>query len=162
MRKQIFQAIAQRIAERVGDVKFIDLWNNNVAALAGGSVWPTPALFVEFEDIEWRQQGNAARMGDVAVRLHIITRAISTNGHTDPRQAQALAYLDLLDRVNAAMQGLRGEHFAAFQLTTSATNHEHAELIESVERYVTRAQDVSAFSPPSPASVGTEMSIHRR
>lgn len=162
MRKQIFQAIGRRIAERVPDVKFIDLWNNNVAALAGGAVWPTPALFVEFEEIEWRQQGNAARMGEVAVRLHIITRAISTNGHTDQRQAQALAYLDLLDRVNAAMQGLRGEHFAAFQLTTSATNHDHAELIESVERYITRAQDISAVSPPSPAPVDIGVGIHRR
>ena len=158
MRKQIFQAIGRRIAERVPDVKFIDLWNNNVAALAGGAVWPTPALFVEFEEIEWRQQGNAARMGNVAVRLHIITRAVTTNGHNDQRQAQALAYLDLIDRVNAAMQGLRGEHFAAFQLTTSATNHEHAELIESVERYITRVQDISAMSPPVDIGVG----IHRR
>jgi len=30
-------------------------------------------------------------------------------------------------------------------LTTSATNHDHAELIESVERYITRAQDTSAM-----------------
>lgn len=159
MRKQIFQAIAQRITERVDNVKFIDLWNNNVTALAGGAVWPTPAIFVEFEEIEWGQLGNAARAADVGVRLHIVTRAVLTNGHTDKRQDEALAYLDLIDHVNAAMQGLGGENFSAFMLTTSATNHEHAELIESVERYVTHARDTSAMaSPPAkPPTVGVSI-----
>lgn len=159
MRKRIFQAIAERIAKRVPEVRFIDLWNNNVAAISGGAVWPMPAVFVEFEAIEWRQNGNAVRMGDVAVRLHIVTRAVTTNGHTDKRQAEALAYLDMIDRVNAAMQGLGGENFASFMLTTSATNHDHAELIESVERYITRAHDTSAMSPPGakPPTVGVDI-----
>ena len=38
------------------------------------------------------------------------------------------------------MATLAGENFSTFMLTTSATNHNHAELIESIERYVTRAQ----------------------
>ena len=63
MRKQIFQAICTRLAERVPDIQFIDLWNNNVATLSGGAVWPLPAVFVEFEQIEWRQQNNGCRRG---------------------------------------------------------------------------------------------------
>lgn len=145
MRKQIFLAICKRLKEAVPDILYLDLWNNNVAMLAGGAVWPTPAVFVEFEAIEWRQQNNGARRGDVAVRLHILTRHIPVNGSDDARMETSLAYLDLLDRINAAMQGLRGENFAGFMLTTSATNHDHAELVESVERYVTSAQDITAM-----------------
>lgn len=145
MRKQIFTAIAQRLADRIPEIRFIDLWNNNITTLNGGATWPLPAVFVEFETIEWRQQNNAARRGDVAVRLHIITRAIATHGHNDTKQSEALAFLDLIDSINAAMQGLRGENFAGFMLTTSATNHDHAELLESVERYITSAQDTTAM-----------------
>lgn len=145
MRKKIFQAICARLAERVPDVKFIDLWNNNIQTLNGGAVWPLPAVFVEFEQIEWRQQNNAARRGDMAVRLHIVTRAIPTHGHNDPKMPGSLEFLDLIDRINAAMQGLRGDNFSGFQLTTSATNHDHAELMESVERYITSAQDTTAM-----------------
>ena len=36
MRKQIFQAICTRLTERVPDIQFIDLWNNNVQTLSGG------------------------------------------------------------------------------------------------------------------------------
>ena len=145
MRKQIYKAICDRISQQVPEVKHIDLWNNNIAVLSGGAVWPRPAVFIEFETIEWRQQQNRVRMADIAVRLHIVTDAVSYNGSTDPKQDTALAFLDLLNKVNAAMHGLRGENFAGFMLTTSATNHDHAELIESVERYITRAQDTSAM-----------------
>jgi len=145
MRKQIFTAICQRLADRIPELRFIDIWNNNVTLLNGGATWPLPAVFVEFETIEWRQQNNAARRGDIAVRLHIITRAVATHGHTDNKQSEALTFFDLIDRVNAAMQGLRGDNFAGFMLTTSATNHDHAELLESVERYITSAQDTTAI-----------------
>ena len=145
MRKQIFQAICTRLTDRVPDIQFIDLWNNNVATLNGGAVWPMPAVFVEFEEIEWRQQNNGARRSDIAVRLHIVTRAVATHGYTDQKMPDALAFLDLIERINTAMQGLRGDNFSGFQLTTSATNHDHAELMESVERYVTSAQDTSAM-----------------
>lgn len=160
MRKQIFQAICTRLAERVPDIQFIDLWNNNVAALGGGAVWPLPAVFVEFETIEWRQQNNGARRGDVAVRLHIVTRSVATHGHTDAKMPDALAFLDLIERINTAMQGLRGENFAGFQLTTSATNHDHAELMESVERYATSAQDLSAM-PKAAQATGITPTLHK-
>ncbi len=67
----------------------------------------------------------------------------------------ALEFLDLIDRMNAAMQGLRGENFAGFQLTTSATNHDHAELMESVERYVTSVQDITAATQTTPAQIAS-------
>ena len=149
MRKQIFLAICARLSDQVPDVRFIDLWNNNVQPLNGGATFPLPAVFVEFETIEWRQQNTGARRGDVAVRLHIVTRSMPTHGHTDPNLDASLAFLDLIERIGTAMRGLRGEGFGTFQLTSSATNHDHAELVESVERYVTSAQstaDVPATS----------------
>lgn len=161
MRKQIFQAICVRLTERVPDIQFIDLWNNNVQTINGGAVWPLPAVFVEFEQIEWRQQNNAARRGDVAVRLHIITRAIATHGHDDPKISDALGFLNLIDQINAAMQGLRGDNFTGFQLTTSATNHDHAELLESVERYITSAQDITSM-PNAAKVVGVVPTLRKR
>ena len=92
-------------------------------------------------------------MGNVAVRLHIVTRAMAINGSKDSRMEEALTYFDLIDHINAAMQRLNGENFASFILTTSATNHNHAELIESVERYVTRAQDISAIKNINTVSI---------
>ena len=127
MRKQVFKAIADTLAA-LPAVSFVDLWNNQVQTLNGGTAFPLPAVFVEFEALEWRQQGNGAR-----------------RGHTDPNISRALEVFDILDGINAAMQDLRGENFSGFMLTTSATNHDHAEIIENVERYICDVQDITAM-----------------
>jgi len=148
MRKQIFKAVADAVAAIPG-VQFVDLWNDDGSHFAGGAVYPLPAVFVEFEAIEWKQQGMGARRGSLALRLHVLTRAVPTHGHNDPRIPEALAVFDLLDDINAAMQGLRGDNFSGFMLATSATNHAHAEVWENVERYVCGVQDITAMRPPS-------------
>lgn len=149
MRKQIFTAIAEKLLTVPG-ITYVDLWNDNGAHFAGGAVYPLPAVFVEFEAIEWHQQGYAARRADINVRLHILHRATAgIHGSRDPAMAEALARFDLLDQVNAAMQGLRGENFAGFMHTVSATNHAHNEIIEDVECFRTSAQDTTAMRPVS-------------
>ena len=110
MRKQIFKAIADAVAAVPG-VAFVDLWNNQVQTLNGGAAFAFPAVFIEFEAVEWKQQNMGARRGALAVRLHVVTRAVPTHGHKDPRINEALAVFDLLDAINAAMQDLRGENF---------------------------------------------------
>lgn len=146
MRKEIFKTIADAVAAVPG-VAFVDLWNNQVQTLNGGTAFPFTAVFIEFETVEWKQQNIGARRGSLAVRLHVVTRAVPTHGHNDPRIDDALAVFDLLDAINAAMQGLRGPGFSGFMLTTSATNHDHAEIVENVERYVCGVQDTTAMRP---------------
>ena len=149
MRKQIFTAIAEKLPP-VHGITYVDLWNDNGAHFAGGAVYPLPSVFVEFETIEWHQQGNAARRADINVRLHILNRATAAiHGFQDPAMAEALARFDLLNDINAAMQGLRGENFAGFMHTISATNHAHNEIIEDVECFRTSAQDTTAMRPVS-------------
>ena len=141
MRKKLFYAIAQRIKEQVPAIKFIDLWNEHLAEITNTTAWPVPSVFVEFEQYDVRQLANHVCMADVPVRLHIITRTKNyTAGFDDKRIAAALDYFDLIDQVHAAMVTLAGDNFSTFMLTASATNHNHTELLESIERYVTRSQ----------------------
>ena len=146
MRKNVFKSIADAVAAVPG-VAFVDLWNNQVQTLNGGSAFPFAAVFIEFEALEWKQQNIGARRGSLAVRLHVVTRAMPTHGHKDHHINEALAVFDLLDAINAAMQDLRGPNFSGFMLTTSATNHDHAEVVENVERYVCGVQDTTAMRP---------------
>lgn len=135
MRKQIFQAIQACLSERVPQIQSIDLWNENMTEDA---TYPCPAVFIEFETIEWRQQNNSVRRGNIAVRLHVLTQYSNNNDNK-------LDFFDLLDNINAAMHGLRGENFSGFLHTMSITNHNYAQHIECIERYVTSAQDVSTL-----------------
>ena len=150
MRKQIFTAIAEKLLTVPG-ISYVDLWNDNGAHFAGGSVFPLPSVFVEFEVIEWHQQNTGARRADINVRLHILSRAKKgLHGSQDPAMAEALARFDLINSINTAMQGLRGENFAGFMHTISATNHAHEEIVEDVECFRTSAQDLTAMRRDKP------------
>ncbi len=154
MRKQLFKAIAAQIKERVPAVKFIDLWNEHLAEITSSTAWPCPSVFIEFEQYDVRQVANHVCMADVPVRLHIITRTKSyTAGFNDSRLEAALDYFDIIDQVHAAMATLAGENFSTFMLSVSATNHNHAELIESIDRYITRCQFTAAARPARQAVV---------
>ena len=153
MRKQLYMAIANHIKAKVPAIKYIALWNEHLAEIQAGTAWPTPSLFIEFEQYQVRQLANHACQADVGIRLHVITRTVVTPaGANDRAQCIALAYFDLLDAVHAAMATLTGPTFTTFQLTDCLTNHNHAELIESVERYITRAVDYSAIRTSSKSS----------
>ncbi len=145
MRKEIFQAIANTVTQKVTDIKYIDLWNEQLAETTSSTAFPTPSLFVEFEQFEYNQNANHVTQADIGIRIHVITRTVLANGTTDRRMEAALGFLDLIDSVNRALCSLAGEHFSTLMHTTSATNHNHAELIESIERYVTRGLDTSAI-----------------
>lgn len=167
MRKNILKAIAERLSGQVPEVKFIDLWNDQLSVLPTGASWPLPAVFVEFEQIDWHQMANHARTADVGVQLHVITRTVKYNGVFDRRAVKtirpdstridaALYHLDLLDRVNAAMQSLSGENFASFMHTASMPGLNHGELTENVERFVTRTCDMTAVRT---AAVAKDVSV---
>lgn len=150
IRKDIINAVFNRISDNVPEVKFIDLWNEHMADITGGASWPMPAVFIEFEEIQWRQEGLNSRRADVGLRLHIITQAVNTSsGHTDANMQSALEYFDLIDRITASLQGLHGDNFSPLMLSHSATNHNHAELIESIERFDFNARDNSAKTSAS-------------
>ena len=161
MRKQIFTAIADKLLTVPG-ITYVDLWNDNGAHFAGGSTYPLPSVFVEFEVIEWHQLQNGVRRADINVRLHIMSRAYAKiHGSQDKAMADALKMFDMLDSINAAMQGLRGDNFAGFMHTVSATNHAHNEIIENVECFRTSAQDVTAMRPIRAVS-GLSVAIDKR
>ena len=145
MRRQIFTAIAEKLLTVPG-ITYVDLWNDNGAHFAGGAVYPLPSVFVEFDTIQWHQQNAGARRADITIRLHILNRATAgIHGSQDPAMAEALERFDLLDSINAAMQGLRGDNCAGFMHTISATNHAHNEIIEDVECFRTSVQNLTAM-----------------
>lgn len=161
MRKQLFLAIVERLKEQVKEVKFIDLWNEQIATIQTGITWPVPAVFIEFEPYDVHQQSNHVRTANVNIRLHIVTRAVSYSGSDDKRMTEALGIFDLIDKIDAALHGLAGEYFASFMLTASATNHNHLELIESVETFSTRVTDVSSARKHTPVQLTDAEIIER-
>lgn len=153
MRNELYNKIKQRLAllcvNTVGEyhvasldtdddlsnraIKHIDLWNRNVEFIEQESAWERPAVFIEIEPIQWKSivPGTEYR-AEARVRLHIVTDWSSAivDGSDGPGK-----FFELPDKIHDVLAGLDGATFMDFTLEESHTNHDHEDIVESVEVY---------------------------
>lgn len=131
MRKELYDAIKAKIASDVPEVKHVDLWNHNVEFIEQEEGWERPAVFVEFSPIVWSPLKSNAYRGKGTVNVHLVT------DWTEGGQEAAFA---LSQKVSLALDGLDGETFGGMALSETATNHNHEEILESIDTYAVRYQ----------------------
>lgn len=127
MRKEIYEKIREKLlALGEKEIAYIDMWNRNVEFIEQETAWERPAVFIEFEPVKWISivPGIQYR-AEAKVRLHIVTDW--NNEDTD--------VFELPEKIHQALAGLDGETFTDFTLLESHTNHNHEEIVESIEVY---------------------------
>lgn len=143
MRKTVYNAIAAAL-EAVPGVAHVGLWNSQLLHAGEEQPFAVPAVFIEFDPIEWRHLLHGVREAAMGVRLHVVTDSrVGT-------WAEAVGAFALLDRINAALHGLHrveadGSAMDALTLEASATDHDFGELRDDVESYSCHVTDRSAY-----------------
>lgn len=129
MRKELYNAIKAKLNAEVPEVAHIDLWNHNVEFIEQEEGWERPAVFVEFGSIVWEPNVGSGYRGKGQVRLHVVT---------DWTEGGQEAAWDLICKIRAAMERVEGLGFHGLVLSETETNHNHEEMLESVESYSVR------------------------
>lgn len=146
MIKEIYLGISEALADvdsDAGPIQHFDLWNQNVL-FAAEDVFPTPAVFIEFDAINYKPIKEDKQLCTPTIRLHVVTDAVCKSNIGSATINDALAYLDLIDKIHAKLAKLEGGVFGNFFRVSSIPNHDHGELLESVEVYTCSAADLSA------------------
>lgn len=114
-------------------IKHIDLWNQNVEFIEQETAWDRPAVFIEFEPVRWVSiVPSVEYRAEARVRLHIVTDwAAMTADEADGSGK----FFELPDKIYDVLAGLEGEYFKDFTLEESLTNHNHEDIVESIETY---------------------------
>ena len=157
MIKNLYLAIVAALKEVKDDnnnqyFKSFDLWNQNVEFMEEDEPFDRPAVFIEFDPINWQALGGKNQEAVATVRLHIVTdwHANTADNVAAEFRTLALAYLDAPSYVLKAMQGLVIQPTATMRCsntwtrTQSIVNHNHERYVDSVEVYTTHIFDDSA------------------
>lgn len=137
MRKELYSLLCQALKE-VGDgaIKHIDLWNHNVEFIEQEENWARPAVFVEFCPIRWNAIVDGVEYrAEPEVKLHIVTDWAGSTSADSELQEDALNVFDLPELIHEKLAFMEGETFKVFDLVESQTNHNHEEIVESIEVY---------------------------
>lgn len=165
--------------------KHCDLWNRQVEFLEQETPFQTPAVFVEFTNIEWRTLGQHVQEADLTVRLHIVTpwyANTASNVQNAGVRDTALSYLDI---PTVLFQQLHGQHgtvavpvetqdqeetpappkvigtFNALVRTSSTVNHNHERFVDSIETYQCHLKDLSYTVPTFKAdTIGLSIDVN--
>jgi hypothetical protein len=153
MRKFIYSSIVERlktIENEEGEqaIKHFDLWNNQIEYIDEEQPFGLPAVFLEFQSINWRYQANKLYTTDlVAVKVHVVTRrAMPTAAGSDYSEA-GLSFFDLIDGVRRALTGYShtseiGSHGLLYNVQ-SDTDADAGELRNDVEVFTCTGTDRS-------------------
>lgn len=128
-RRRFYTDLKEIITENVPDVRHIDLWNHNVEFIEQEDAWERPAVFVEFGPIAWELFQGRSMRGKGTVRLHIVTDWVK--GGYD-RSFNLSFYLW------NALKEKRGFGWDSLFLLETATNHNHEDILESIDTYSVR------------------------
>lgn len=144
MRKFIYQSVVEQLltlknAEDAPVIKHFDVWNNNLTYIPKNEAFYTPAVFVEFERIDWRHQGRGVRDATVTVILHVVSQRNSPTSYELEYATDALLFFDILTRINDCLHGHvkrenRFEHDAITSIY-SITDHDFEELRHDIEAF---------------------------
>ena len=137
MRKELYNLICDKL-QNVGDgaIKHIDLWNHNVEYIEQEESWARPAVFVEFMPIQWNAlvPGEEYR-AEPKIALHIVTDWPGSAARGSEWKEDALGVYDLSLEIHKALTMTEGETFMALDLIESQTNHNHEEILETIDVY---------------------------
>lgn len=136
-----------------------DMWNENVMQLTKQRPFASPALFVEFDSIRWSYNGQKIRQADIPIRLHIVTATTATAEDGSSYQDKALERFEIIDGVTQALlwfcydDGVR--QAGTFRQAESATDHNHEQIRDDIESWMTSCKDATGckLSEPAPALV---------
>lgn len=125
-------------------IQHISLWNENTVELENQNGYAFPAVFVEFHPLSWKQAAGGVKKATARVSLHIVTETLADPSDGSKFQTQALENFDTIDATVAAVQGLQGDNFNAFQHVETNPDHNHEQVQHDIETFCTEITDVSA------------------
>lgn len=128
MRTELYNRIKNALLnDLTGEqIKHVDLWNQNVQFIDQEAAWPMPAVFIEFMPIAYEQVRNGAPRCHSTINLHVVT---------DWTVQSAAEIFILCDMIADVLDGSTGTRYHHLIRTGSVTNHNHEEIVESVETY---------------------------
>ena len=144
MRADIYKALVEKLkeyADAEGNrvFKHFDLWNEQVEFIEDETPFDTPAVFIEFQTINWGDTMQKVQRGTLPLRLHIVTEWKGSTNDGSIYQEQALKRLDLVDGLSSHLfnwrHGQNGVNIQHMQRSASYTNHNHGELVEDIEDF---------------------------
>lgn len=166
MRKLLYNTIKETLLSMLDEdeqpiIKHVDLWNQQTVVPEDEQPFDTPAVFIEFGNIQWRPLQQGVREAEAQIGLHVVTDSRVGSW------ADTIHVFELLDDINKQLHCLHTTEgkrtMDSLTLVQSQTDHDFDELQDNIETYSCHVTDASAntraYIPSQGVSVNVEAQV---
>lgn len=113
--KDLFVELATKVQTQIPEIKWIDLWNNQVNFLMEEHPFPTPALFMSFRTVNTQDMGDKQQEVNLQVDFHLYYETFLDTYQNGVNQQSALEFLNLMDALNGYFHGTSGDNYSSMR-----------------------------------------------
>jgi len=111
----LYKELAERIIEKIPEVKWVDLWSNQIGFIDDEQMFPTPSVFVSFRMRSPEDAGDNIQNVQLQIDMYYYHETFADTFEGSYNQANALAYLQILTKLHQAFHGTSGENYSSMQ-----------------------------------------------
>ena len=109
--KNLYIELGEKINTDVPEVKWIDLWHNQITFLEDEYAFPTPAIFFSFRSNELEDTGIKVQSINMQIDVYLYYETLADTHRGSLNQQSAFAFLEILDKTFKSLHGSSGVNF---------------------------------------------------
>lgn len=114
--KDLYIELAEKL-DAIPEVKWIDLWHNQISFLETEHPFPTPAIFLGFRSLQIADLGNKVQNVQLQVEVYLFFESFLDTFKDAWNQEDALGFLNTLDAINKELHASHGQNYSAMRRT---------------------------------------------
>lgn len=114
---QLYLELIEKIKAKVPEVRWMDLWRNQVNFFDNEAMFSSPAVFFAFDMINPEDMGNKVQQVTLQVSVYYFYETLASTQDGSFNQTSAIAFLDTLSRIYAALHGSSGTYYSGMRRT---------------------------------------------
>ncbi|MCH4824283.1 hypothetical protein ML462_13995 [Gramella lutea] len=142
--KDLYLEHEKRITDNLPEIKHVDLWSEQVGFMEEEHPFKAPAVFFSYRIIDTDDQGKKLQQLRLQAEVYLYFETFADTKRGSKRQQKALAFLDLLTKINACFHGSHGKYFAEMRRTGFDPVETGTANLLYVQRYELTVSDSSA------------------
>jgi hypothetical protein len=114
---EIYKEIADKITENLPEIRWCDLWHEQINYLTEELPFPTPAVFLSFNTLNTQDKALLVQDCNLQIDMYLYYETFSDTYSGSYNQENAFEFLDELTKLHALFHGKNGQNYSAMRRT---------------------------------------------
>lgn len=107
----LYKEVAEKVTSEIPEIKWVDLWHEQISYLSEELPFPAPAVFIAFKTLSCDDRSLLVQDCDTQIDLYLFFESFSDTYKGSYNQENAIEFLHLLTKLHTTFHGVSGSNF---------------------------------------------------